>query len=81
MVRTKNEILAEVNDEDTVLKSNTSEEFVEDGFIIGADNKTVLRKTMNYGAIIYLSNGNIQELPIEPNKKLGVNANGNLMWI
>lgn len=81
MVRTKNEILAEANDEDTVLKSNNSEEFVEDSFIIGADNKTVLRKTMNYGAIIYLSNGNIQELPIEPNKKLGVDANGNLAWI
>lgn len=81
MVRTKNEILAEANDEDTVLKSNNSEEFVEDSFIIGADNKTVLRKTMNYGVIIYLSNGNIQELPIEPNKKLGVDANGNLAWI
>ena len=39
MVRTKNEILAEANEEDTVLKSNNSEEFIEDSFIIGADNK------------------------------------------
>ena len=81
MVRDKNTILAEVNDEDTVKVSKQSSQIVEDGFIIGVDNKTILQKTMDYGAIIYLSNGQIQELKIQPNKRLGLDTNGNLVWL
>lgn len=81
MVRDKTTILAEVNDEDTVLVKEESPMILENGFVIGADGKTILQKTIDYGAIIYLYNGQIQELKIQPNKRLGLDADGNLVWL
>lgn len=82
MVRDKNNIFAEPNDEDTVLMDENSYEFVDNGLIVGANNKSLTRKSIkDYGSILYLLDGKVQELKIQPNKKLGIDASENLAWI
>lgn len=83
MVRDKYNIYAEQNDEDTVLVDENSSVIVNDGLITGKGNKSIQQKTdeTNYGFILFLLNGVIQELPIIPNKLLGTDANGNLAWV
>lgn len=80
MVRDSSTIYAEVNDEDTVL----SEDLLVNGILLlGANNKNIkdIVDSSQYGAIVFMLSGEIQILPIQPNKKLGINANGNLAWI
>lgn len=84
MVRNKNIIFAERNDEDTVLAAEDSNEFVEYGLITAAGTKSIRHKIiedLDYGKILYLVDGKVQELKIQPNKKLGTDASGNLVWI
>lgn len=83
MVRNNTKILAEPNDEDTVLMSENSDDLANNGLITGNNNKSIKHedKTTNYGSIFYLINGQVQELLIQPNKKLGTDANGNLAWV
>lgn len=81
MVRTGSEILAEKNDEDTVL-TDTLTILSNNCLIAGNGTKKVTKLTdSQYGSIIYLSNGEIQQLAIEPNKLLGIDANGELAWV
>ena len=84
MVRTNNEILAEKNDEDTVL-TDTLTILSNNCLIVGNGTKKVKKVTKltdsQYGSIIYLLNGEIQQLAIEPNKLLGIDANGELAWL
>lgn len=80
MVRDSSTIYAEVNDEDTVL----SEDLLVDGILLlGANNKNIKEviDSSQYGAIVFMLSGEIQILPIQPNKKLGTDVNGNLAWI
>ena len=83
MVRDKNNIYAEPNDEDTVLVDENSLAIVENGLITGKGNKSIQQKAdeATYGFILFLVNGVVQELPIIPNKLLGTDANGNLAWV
>lgn len=83
MVRDKNNIYAEANDEDTVLVDENSLAIVNDGLVTGKGNKSIQQKAddTDYGFILFLVNGVIQELPIIPNKLLGTDANGNLAWV
>lgn len=81
MVRTNNEILAEKNDEDTVL-TDTLTILSNNCIIVGNGTKKITKLTdSQYGSIVYLSNGEIQQLAIQPNKLLGIDANGNLAWL
>ena len=83
MVRDNTTIYAEVNDEDTVIVDETSPTIMNDGLIIGKGNKSIAQKVdaEEYGVILYLSEGIVQELPIIPNKRLGTDADGNLAWV
>lgn len=83
MVRDKDNIYAEANDEDTVLVDENSLAIVNDGLVTGKGNKFIQQKAddTDYGFILFLVNGVIQELPIIPNKLLGTDANGNLAWV
>ena len=81
MVRRNGEILAEKNDADTVL-TDTLTILNNNCFIAGNTGKQIKKLTdSQYGSIIYLSNGTIQQLAIQPNKLLGIDANGNLAWL
>ena len=81
MVRDKKTIFAEANDEDTVKVSEESSSILEDGFIIAVDDKTIFQKTNDFGTIIYLLDGKVHELKIQPNKKLGISTDGLLTWL
>lgn len=81
MVRIGSEILAEKNDEDTVL-TDTLTVLSNNCLIAGNGTKKVKKLTdSQYGSIIYLLDGEIQQLAIEPNKLLGIDANGELAWV
>lgn len=83
MVRDKNTIFAEPNDPDTVLAAEDSYEFENNALITGEGNKKVKHQAdeKDYGSILFLVNGQVQELQIQPSKKLGTDANGNLAWV
>lgn len=80
MVRDSSTIYAEANDEDTVLSEDL---LVNEILLLGANNKNIkdIVDSSQYGAIVFMLSGEIQILPIQPNKKLGTDANGNLAWI
>lgn len=80
MVRDKNIIYAEVNDEDTVL---TKDILTDNSLLVGNFNKNIKKvlDSAQYGAIIFMIDNEVQILAIQPNKKLGTDANGNLAWI
>ena len=80
MVRDKNIIYAEVNDEDTVL---TEDILTDNSLLVGNFNKNIKKvlDSTKYGAIIFIIDNEVQILPIQPNKKLGTDTNGNLAWI
>lgn len=83
MVRDKNNIYAEANDEDTVLVDENSLVIVNNGLITGKGNKSIRQKAdeTDYGFILFLIDGAVQELAIIPNKLLGTDAYGNLAWV
>lgn len=79
MIRDKDKIYGEPNDPNTVLASGS----LPDGkLIVGAGNKGIKTYTFtNNKSIIYIVNNQITELPISiPNKVLGTDEDGNLVW-
>lgn len=80
MVRNKTTIFAEVNNEDTVLQDTIN---IDNGFITGNGDKSIApnMNSNEFGYIIYMIDGVVQLLPIEPNKRLGLNSAGNLTWL
>lgn len=83
MVRDKNTIFAEPNDEDTVLMTEDSTELIDNGLIKASGDKFIKHSAddKEYGSILFLVDGQIQELQIQPSKRLGLDANGNLAWV
>ena len=80
MVRDINTIYAEANDPDTVLTKDAITVLKDGGLVLGNGGKTV-RDLEDLNAIVYVDNGVAQVLPIQPNKRLGTDANGNLAWV
>lgn len=78
MIRDKNKIYGEANDPNTVLASGT----LTDGYLlVGAGNKGVKTLLSSGKVIIWVKNGEIQQLPFTAaNKVLGTDADGNLVW-
>lgn len=78
MIRDKNKIYGEANNPNTVLASGT----LTDGYLlVGAGNKGVKTLWSSGKVIIWVRNGEIQQLPFTAaNKVLGTDADGNLVW-
>lgn len=83
MVRDNNKIYAEPNDEDTVTMSGDLDNLSNNCLVACSNNKQITKVEDNtqYGSIVYLVDGAIQLLQIQPNKLLGIDANGNLAWL
>ena len=82
MVRDNKKEYAEPNDENTVV-TNTLDLLSNDNLIIGGneDLKMVVHGIDIKNAIFYIKDNQLKILEIEPNKKLGSDNNGNLLWI
>lgn len=83
MVRDNKKIYAEPNDEDTVIKSNDLDMLDNNCLVVGNGDKRLeqVKDSTQYGSIIYLVDGVMQLLQIQPNKTLGIDTNGNLAWL
>ena len=78
MIRDASTIYGEVNDPNTVLASGI---LSQDSLIVGAGNKSVKTYNSVGKQLLYLRNGEIQELSFAvANKVLGTDESGNLVW-
>lgn len=78
MIRDATTIYGEPNDPNTVLASGI---LTQDALIVGAGNKGVKTYSSVGKQLLYLRNGEIQELSFAvANKVLGTDENGNLVW-
>lgn len=78
MIRDASTIYGEVNDPNTVLASGI---LSQDSLIVGAGNKGVKTYNSVGKQLLYLRNGEIQELSFAvANKVLGTDESGNLVW-
>lgn len=81
MVEDINNTYAEQNDEDTVL-NEADIQLNNNMLVIGNNEKQIKILVPKYfNGIVFLVNGVVQLLEIQPNKKLGIDANGNLAWM